>query len=305
VVLSDRRLYAALAAAIVLLAALAGLVAWRAWDSGGGPVVGEEPIVGSALLEPEQHLFGDAVRAQLELVLDRGRVDPDSVEVGGNFAPYRELRPVRRSRTDAGPITRIRYDYLLGCLRAGCLPEGAGRVELAGVAVQFRRHEAGQLDTATIEWPPLRAAGRIAPDQLEQAAIRAELRDLAPPTYRISPQAVEVVALVLAVLLLAAALILGARLLPLDRLAAWLGAHRADRRSPLERALALVRESATAGRPEEGRRALERLAHELRRTRNPELARDATRLAWSSGAPADAGLDPLSTQVERVISEQT
>ena len=54
-------------------------------------------------------------------------------------------------------------------------------------------------------------------------------------------------------------------------------------------ALALVRESATSGSPEEERRALERLAVELRRARSPALAGDASRLAWSQ--PVPAGID--------------
>ena len=303
--MTRRRLYAALAAAVMLLAALAGLVAWRAWDSQPGPVLGDEPIAGTALLEPEQHLFGDAVRARLELVLDRNRVDPESVEVGANFRPYRELRPVDVSRTDSGPITRLRYDYLLGCLTAACLPAGGGRVELPGVAIEYTGRRDPLPQTASVEWPPIRAAGRIDPNRLEQAALRAELRDLSPPSYRVSPRAVELIALLLAVLFAAAAGILGIRLLPLERISAWLGARRADRRTPLERALAQVRDVVAAGRPTEGRQALERLASELRKTSNPELASDASRLAWSRRAPGETRLEPLSQDVERVIAEES
>jgi hypothetical protein len=159
-------------------------------------------------------------------------------------------------------------------------------------------------DAASIEWPPLRAAGRIDPDELENAALRAELRNLPPPSYRVSPRTVEVVALVLAALFAAAAAILILRLLPLDRLAARLGARWVDKRSPLEQALALVRESSASGSSEEGRRALERLAVELRRT-HPALAEDASRLAWSRRSAGDAGVgvQPLSDDVQRVISE--
>jgi hypothetical protein len=299
------RLYAALVAGILLFAGLAGLLAWQAWDSTSGPVLGDEPITGTALLEPEQHLFGDAVRARLELVVDRDRIDPGSVDVGANFQPYRELRPVERTRTDAGPITKLRYDYLLACLTAACLPSGAGRVEFGGVAVEYTPRGDAVPQTASVEWPPLRAAGRIDPDRLEQAALRAELRDLPPPSYRISPKTVELVALLLAVLFAAAAAILALRFLPLDRIAAWLGARRADRRTPLERALAQVRDAMAGGRAAEGRRALERLAHELRATQNAELASDASRLAWSRGAPRDARVTPLSHDVERVIAEES
>ena len=300
--MSARRLFAAAAVAVVLLAALAGLVAWKVWSNGGGPGLGQEPIVGSTFVEPEQHLFADAIHARIELVVDGGRVDPDSVEIGANFSPYRELRPAQRTRSESGSIVKLRYDYVLGCLTAQCLPKGSGRVELGGAAVNYTRRGSSEPDAATIEWPPLRAEGRIAPAELEQAALRAELRDLPEASYRVSPGAVALVSLVLAALFAAGAALLVLRLLPFDRLAARLGARRVDRRSALEQALALVRES-RAGSTEEERRALERLAAELRRSSNPALARDASRLAWSHDPPVEAGVDPLSDDVQRVISE--
>jgi hypothetical protein len=302
-VVSARRLFIAAAAAGVALLAVGAFVVWNAWHDAAAPGLGEEPVVGSAFLEPEQHLFGDAVRARVELVVDGERVDPDSIEIGANFAPYRNLRPVEVTRSGSGPITRLRYDYLIACLTARCLPNRSEEVDLGGVAVEYTRRGASAPDAATIEWPPLRAAGRIDPRQLEQAALRAELRDLPAPSYRVPPRAVALIALVLAALLAAAAAILVLRLLPLERLAARLGAIRADRRSDLERALALVRESSTSGTTAEGRRALERLAVELRRSENRALARDASRLAWSQGRPVHAGVGSLSDEVQRLISE--
>jgi hypothetical protein len=285
----------------VILAVAAGLIAWNAWDKGGGPGLGEEPIVGTALLTPEQHLFGDAVHARVELIVDTKRVDPDSVEIGANFEPYRELRPVEVTRSEDGAITNLRYDYVIGCLVSRCLPRGTGRVEIGGVAVNYLRRGESEPSAATVEWVPIRAAGRIDPNALEQAALRSDLRDLPSASYRVSPRTVELVALALAVLFAVGAAILILRLLPLDRIATRLGARFVDKRSPLEQALALVRESAASGSAEEERRALERLAVELRRTRNPALAGDASRLAWSQ--PAPAAIDPLSDEVERVISE--
>jgi hypothetical protein len=300
-VVTARRLFIAGVVAAVILAAAVGLIAWNAWDKGGGPGLGEEPIVGTALLTPEQHLFGDAVRARVELIVDSDRVDPGSIEIGANFDPYRELRPVEVTRSQDGTITRLRYDYVLGCLVSRCLPRGTGRVELGGVAVNYLRRGESDPDAATVEWVPIRTAGRIDPNELEQAALRSDLRDLPSASYRVSPRTVELVALVLAVLFAVGAAILILRLLPLDRLATRLGARFVDKRSPLEQALALVRESAASGSTEEERRALERLAVELRRTRNAALAGDASRLAWSQ--PVPAGIDPLSDEVERVITE--
>ncbi|HEY7706703.1 MAG TPA: hypothetical protein VH968_05990 [Gaiellaceae bacterium] len=301
---TTRRLFVGGVVLATLIALGLGALAWSSWDRGGGPGLGEdEPIVGTAFLVPEQHLFGDAVRARVELIVDSERVDPDSVEIGANFEPYRELRPVERTRTDNGSIARIRYDYVLGCLVSQCLPQGTGRVELGGVAVNYVPRGASAPEASTVEWVPVRVAGRIDPSELEQAALRSDLRDLPPPSYTVSPRAVELVALALAILFALGAAILTLRLLPLDRLAARLGARFTDRRSSLEQALALVRESSASGDTEEGRRALERLAVELRRTSNPALAEDASRLAWSEGQPVPAGVGPLSDEVERVISE--
>ena len=297
---SARRLFLAAAAVVIALAAVAALVAWKVWSEGGGPGLGRDPIVGTVFLEPEQHLFADAIHATIEVVLDGDRVDPDSVQIGANFAPYRELRPVEVTRSESGSLTRLRYDYVLGCLAASCLPTGSGRVELGGAAIEYTRRGSSVADAATLEWPPLRSAGRIAPNELEEAALRADLRNLPTPSYRVSPRSVELVALVLAVLLAAGAGILVLRLLPLERFAAWLGARRVDHRSALEQALALVRDSES---DEEGRRALERLAVELRRSSNPALAHDASRLAWSQERPVETGVGTLSDEVQRVISE--
>jgi len=300
-VVTARRLFIGGVVAVAILAAAVGLIAWNGWDKGGGPGLGEEPIVGTALLAPEQHLFGDAVRARVELIVDSNRVDPDSVEIGANFEPYREIRPVQVARSEDGAITKLRYDYVLGCLVSRCLPRGTGRVEIGGVAVNYLRRGESEPSAATLEWVPIRAAGRIDPNELEQAALRSDLRDLPSASYRVSPRTVELIALVLAVLFAVGAAILILRLLPLDRLATRLGARFVDNRSPLEQALALVRESAASGPAEEERRALERLAVELRRTRNPALAGDASRLAWSQ--PVPAAPDPLSAEAERVTEE--
>jgi hypothetical protein len=296
----DRRHFAALAALVVLIVAAAGYLAWRAWDSGEQSSLAE-PIAVTAVVGPQQHMFGDPVRAQVEVLLDRERVDPDTVRLRANFAPYRPLRPRRRTESTAGGITRLRFDYELACLTFRCLPRGQRDFELRSGAVEYRIRGAEGLQTEEIDWPGLKATGRIPAEQLWQAQLRAEYRDLGAPTYSVRPRLVELVALLLAVLFGAAALILTLRLLPLARIAERLGLKTVDTRTPLERALARVHE--TSERPDEGRRALERLAQELRRARSPKLAGDASRLAWSREFPADGRLTVLSSEVERLISE--
>jgi len=300
-VVIDRRHFAVLVAVGVLILTLAGALAWRAWSGGDGGTL-SEPIAVNATIGPQQHMFGDPVRARVEVILDSKRIDPKTVTVHANFAPYRPLARPERAETSSGSITRLRFDYALACLTYRCLPAGLRRFDLHNASVAYRTRSGQSGRTEEIDWPRLQVTGRIAPSRMWEARLQGEYRELGQPTYRISPTLVQVVALVLAVLFAAAALVLILRLLPLARIAERLGLKTVDRRSSLERALAQVHETATA-EPDEGRRALERLAHELRRARSPELAGAASRLAWSREYPADGRLTTLSSEVERLLAE--
>jgi hypothetical protein len=302
-VVIDRRHFAALAVLVVLLLALAGLLAWRVWGT-PEPASLSEPIVVNATLAPDQHLFGDPVRARVELIIDSSRIDPDTVRLRASFAPYRPLRPVERSETAAGNVTRLRFDYQLACLGYRCRPLGQRRFELRNATVEYRSRGRDAVQTEEIDWPALSVTGRISRTRFWEAQLRSEFREVGQPTYRFAPRTVAIVALALAVIFGAGALILILRLLPLGRIAERLGLKTVDRRSSLERALARVHETSTADRPHEGRRALERLAQELRRERNPQLAGAASQLAWSREFPADGRLTALTGEVERLISKR-
>jgi hypothetical protein len=298
----DHRHFVALAGMVVLLVAAIGVVAWRVWDSDEqGTLL--EPIAVNATVGPPQHLFGDPLRARIDVVLDARHVDPDTIRLRVNFAPYRPLDPPSRRQDESGSVTRIRYDYRLACLGYRCLPRGERRFNLRNATVEYRTRDSQTPRTEDIDWPTLQAAGRIHPRRLFEADLRADYRDLGPPTYRVSPRLVQLVALVLAVLFAAGALILILRLLPLARIAEWLGLKTVDRRTPLQRALARVHE--TADLPDEGRRALERLAHELRLERRLELAGRASQLAWSREFSADGRLAALSRDIERLTAEES
>lgn len=298
----ERRYFAALVAIGVLILSLAGLLAWKAWSGGGGGSL-SEPIAVNATISPQQHMFGDPIRARVELIVDSKRIDPDTVKVRASFAPYRPLSRPERTESSSGSITRVRFDYPLGCLTFRCLPIGVRRFDLHNAIVEYRTRSGRVGRTDEIDWPLLEVTGRIPATRMWAAKLQgAEYRTLGPPTYRVSPTLVQVVALVLAVLFAAGALVLILRLLPLARIAERLGLKPVDRRTSLERALAQVQETADA-QPDDGRRALERLAHELRRAHNPELAWRASRLAWSRDYPADGRLTSLSADVQRLIAE--
>jgi hypothetical protein len=67
--------------------------------------------------------------------------------------------------------------------------------------------------------------------------------------------------------------------------------------TPIERALALAEHAAAHGEVDESRKALERLAAELRRRRAVAQADDAERLAWSETDPSQESVAALATSV--------
>lgn len=270
----------------------------------GGPRRDRTPIIGTTILDPSQHLFGDIVRARIQLIVDGERADPETLKMKVSFGAYRQVSPMRLSRTESGQNTLLVYEYRIACLTARCLPKGVRNVGFPSVEVTYvQLGVAPKPLTISLPWQPLRVAGRLDPLELDTALPRAEIRDLPAATYRFAPRTIAIVGGILAAVFTLGAAFLILRWLPLGRLTALLGLKRVDRRSALERALALAQKSAESGRPEEGRRALERVAVELRRAKDSELAQAASQLAWSADRPIPAGVGALSDDVRRRISE--
>jgi len=161
--------------------------------------------------------------------------------------------------------------YVLQCLDPACVPGPRPRSLTIGGArvVIVPRATATQVDH------PLRSFER-------QTAVP-------PPTYRIRPTLLRALCLVLAAALAVAAVALVwplvRRLVPEPR----------DDRTPLQRALDLVRES-THRDPRDRRRALDLLGRVL--GRDPS-ARRALDLAWSRPDPEPSGISSLVESVER------
>lgn len=138
-----------------------------------------------------------------------------------------------------------------------------------------------------------RAQVRIVPRATEQQVgqpLRSFERERArlPTSFRIAP------GLLLALLLAAAALCVAAALAVALPLARRLVPERRDTRTPLERALALVRASLVRDE-EDRRRALDLLGREL----DGELARSAFDVAWSRPEPTPAGIEQIVERVRR------
>ncbi len=263
-----------------------------------------QPIIGITSLEPSQHLFGDPVRARVQLLVDGERADAETLKMKVSFGAYRQLGPMRLTRSRSGQKTLLVYEYRIACLTARCLPQGIRNIEFPSVEITYvQLGVAPRPLTISLPWQPLRVAGRLDPEFLSTALPRAEIRNLPAVTYRLPPRTVVIAAGILAAVFALGAALLILRWLPLGRLTALLHLKRADRRSPLEKALAHAQASAEAGRPEEGRRALERVAVELRRAKDSDLALAASQLAWSVDKPVPAGVGALSDDVRRRISE--
>jgi hypothetical protein len=261
------------------------------------PVLEEEFLWTTTSIEPTGYLFGERVRARLDVVYDSDLIRPESVKVTPSFTPYRVLE--RKSDREAtGHSVRLHYEYLLDCLTEGCLPPISGYLTFPDVEIEYWRRSAPNPGSTEVEWPDLRVASRIGQSGgFGGLQFDADVRQLPPPSYSVNPGLLTGVGYALAALFVGIGLLLLARALDARAMVAAALARRRARSSALHRALALVR---SARDYRERRRALDRLAAELRPS-EPELAGRATGLAWRQTAPSDPVLEPLSEDVQNLI----
>jgi len=170
-------------------------------------------------------------------------------------------------------VVRARHGntYVLQCLDAACVPGPRRR-------------------TLTVGGARVMIVPRATPSQVEHPLGSFERQTApAPPSYRIRPALLRTLALVLAATLAAVAVALvwpvARRLVPAPR----------DDRTPIQRALDLVRESLRRD-PGDRRRALDLLARVLGRD---QRARRALELAWSRPEPDPSGITSFVETVER------
>jgi hypothetical protein len=220
-------------------------------------------------ITPRTHLFGDAVVAEADLVLDPRRVDPDTVRIDADFDPYQQVGSPRRLRSNGDDLVRLRFQYTLRCMTAGCAPVAARKQTTMPIGQMVYRL-AGERIVDSFDWPPIGTASRITPIDLEEARWRADLRRLPEVSYRVAPGVLGAVLAGAAVLLALAAGGLALFLLPAR--ARHVAEEEVPTISPLERALAAVGELSANGATPEQRKALERLARELGRAGLSELA---------------------------------
>jgi hypothetical protein len=267
--------------------------------------------VASAIL-PRSLVFGQPLHAQLDVVVDRRRADPRSVQIRGAFTPYLVQGKEKRIRDDVGPLTRLRLDYTLTCLDLQCLPPdptqaGQGTVRLPPIIVAFR-YQNGKIGTRVVNWPALIVSSRLALGdvaQLQSVNVPpfAVSTALPPPSYAINPTLLRWLLAAAACLFLAAAIWLVSRALrpaatpvlappPIDPDAG---------KSQLERALAGVRRTLEADDIPARRRAFEQLALALAAYDGGALTAEATALAWSEPPPTSETAASLVGEVDGIV----
>lgn len=289
-------------AAIAAVLALAAEQGW--WRHVAAGTADKAAISVQGSLAPNAVLFGDPLTARALVVFDPARVRASSVRLLPRFGSYRVSRATRKTQ-QVGGSTELVYRFVLECLTVGCAP---GRPQVAldfpPAILRFVTRE-GAARHLAVDWPSVTVASRL--DDADRAdPSAAGLRvDMAPPpvSYRLSPGAlVDGLVAASVLFVLAAAVFLA---MVLRRQVASAPQARTSDQTPLEEALALVRETAADGHsPERQRMALERLVRELQGFGRTELAATAGRLAWSAAEPSPNTALEFVGRVEREVAEE-
>lgn len=289
-------------AAIAAVLALAAEQGW--WRHVAAGTADKDAISVQGSLAPNAVLFGDPLTARALVVFDPARVRASSVRLLPRFGSYRVSRATRKTQ-QVGGSTELVYRFVLECLTVGCAP---GRPQVAldfpPAILRFVTRE-GAARHLAVDWPSVTVASRL--DDADRAdPSAAGLRvDMAPPpvSYRLSPGALVDGLVAASVLFVLAAA--GFLAMVLRRQVASAPQARTSDQTPLEEALALVRETAADGHsPERQRMALERLVRELQGFGRTELAATAGRLAWSAAEPSPNTALEFVGRVEREVAEE-
>jgi len=293
------------AVAVAVLAALALLIltffAHRWWTGEGGSYAPPRAIV-SANVTPARSLFGEVLTARARFVVDPARVDAKRIQLATTFKPYGVRRESHHVSDGPGRAVVVDFAYELQCTSRECLPRGGGRPAAAEV-VQLRPGTAtlpqrggGSVRRAVV-WPAVAVQSRLTADEIGLSTPKA--RATAAPaavTWRVPPGRLAELSFAAALLLtLAAAWLLttvvrrNLHLVRTPRIPAHL--------TPVDRALVLAQHAAKNGEVDESRKALQRLAIELRRQQEESQAKAAERLAWSAPGPSRTTVDELAHSV--------
>ena len=287
------------AAAIVLAVVLTG---------SSTQAVPEHPLTAETSLSRSGALFADPLRATIEVLVDRKRVDPARFGLSVDFEPYSRIGIPRLVRHDTDQLTQLVYSTDLFCSTDVCLPKGRSssmRIRFAQAQVFYFPRDGSGRKTLKLNWQPLTLGTRTTPadlagdDPFSQPIWHASTDPLAV-SYRFSPSVLKTVLLVLSALLFA-----GAAFALWRVLRALQGHLRLPLPSALERAVRLVERTEAREDAAAKRKALELLSRELTRSGESQLALAARELAWAEPTPIPAATQPLTLDVRRLIEQRS
>jgi hypothetical protein len=270
--------------------------------------VPEHPLTAETSLSRSGALFADPLRATIEVLVDRKRVDPARVGVSVGFEPYSRIGIPRLVRHDTGRLTQLVYSTDLVCSTDVCLPKGRSssmRIRFAQAQVFYFPRDGSGRKTLKLNWQPLTLGTRTTPadlagdDPFSQPIWHASTDPLAV-SYRFSPSVLKTVLLVVSALLFA-----GAAFALWRVLRALQGRLRLPLPSALERAVRLVERTEAREDAAAKRKALELLSRELTRSGESQLALAARELAWAEPTPIPAATQPLTLDVRRLIEQRS
>jgi hypothetical protein len=301
-VVTARRIWIAAAVVAVAIAAVILAFILRERSKTATP---RQAISGQTFLSRSAALFADPLKARIELLVDRNRVDPARVGFNPKFDPYVRIGIARLERHDTGSLTRLTYTADLACTTYACLPSFFGtRVQFTPAKV-FYSQRGRPRRTLELPWFAFTLEPRTSEKDLNNADpfVQPAWRATTEPeavSYGISPD------------LLRALLFVGSGLLFLCALAAFAafvravaGRLRLPTATPLERAVALVEKAAAREDQPAKRKALELLSRELTHSGEGDLALAARELAWGEATPVPAATQPLTLDVRRLIAERS
>jgi len=305
-VVSRRRNWIVVAVAALTVAA--ALVLAVVLTGSSTQAVPEHALTAEASLSRSGALFADPLRATIEVLVDRKRVDPARVGFSVAFEPYSRIGIPRLSRHDTDRLTQLVFSTDLVCSTDVCLPKGRSssmRIRFARAQVFYFPRDGSGRKTLKLNWQPLTLGTRTTPadlagdDPFSQPIWHASTDPLAV-SYRFSPSVLKTVLVVLSALFF-----VGAAFALWRVLRALQARLRLPLPSALERAVRLVERTEAREDAAAKRKALELLSRELTRSGESQLALAARELAWAEPTPIHAATQPLTLDVRRLIEQRS
>ena len=301
----------------MLAALVVVFVGWQGdgQESGSSTARPLPEIEADVAIAPREVLFGDTVQARFEIVLDKERVDPESVRVAADFSPWEIVgKPVTR-RQDDGDVSYLRTTFVLRCVTGTCVPSGqSARYDFRPARIAFGAPRDQRIEERSIELavPPIRAYSRFAAANRDadpfSSPWRADVLSLPAVSYGVAPGVLLVILLGAAALAAIGGVVLAYVAWP-RRVPAPppepLPPPPVPVLSPLEQALVLLEHSIRSNGAAAQRRALEQVAEQLELSDwgDDKLAREARVLAWSEDVPPVEETTSLAARVRSALPE--